>query len=59
MSQAELREVECPRCQGTVTVLDSPIYSQQQSEPTGWIIERAVCENGCELESNEIPRRPA
>ena len=53
------RTVECPHCQGRVTVTDHPIYVEEQAEPVAWAIVRASCAQGCDLMDGDIPNRAA
>lgn len=59
MSTYSMRAAKCPRCDGTVTVVDSPIYVEESSDPVKYAIVKAECEKGCRLAVGDIPERPA
>jgi len=57
-----IRELECPNCGGTLTVVDHPIMVDQLDEPVRWTVVRTMCTGtgrDCTLTEEQIPEREA
>lgn len=58
----EMRDMECPSCGGTLTVVYHPIMVDQLEDPVRWTVLRATCTGtgkDCTVTDEQIPQRGA